>query len=330
MSINPNFSTNAATTQRLQIASVPYTERATKRSTEQSVESVAKSDVAPSLKQLSTVVASLRDRLVTSVRTGESFPQESIDKTLKQVDKLLGSSNNTDDGPKTDARNGHVKQDSDADVLDLSSVNTRSAEGTTLADIEPAKSLGGKVNVAGTHGGLVYTGENGQIRDGALLTLTGELGSSTILVFKQQSLNTVRDSINAKTADTGITATVTGDNLILVSNPPETGNVEVSVSKGTFQTTQRSSDATTGHHDASGSQNDAHAPLTGAILQASKQAVGGLMELGSEQVQEPSEMTSFDALVVTAETLRNLQSLTGEAVTPLGKSPTGMLLDQYA
>ncbi|EMI53404.1 beta strand repeat-containing protein [Rhodopirellula sallentina] len=103
---------------------------------------------------------------------------------------------------------------------------------------EPASTLTGEVSVAATRAKLVYQGSNGDADDSALISISGERGTRSLLIFSGQSLESVRNSINAQTDNTGVIATLLGDELTLISDSfGSDGFVEVDTQSGTFDTT---------------------------------------------------------------------------------------------
>ena len=86
---------------------------------------------------------------------------------------------------------------------------------------------------------LTYRGRGSQrIRNDAEFILTGSLGSTQFAVFKDDSLSGLRDEINALTAATGVTASLSGNDLLLSSTEFGSGaTVEVDVTSGTFNVT---------------------------------------------------------------------------------------------
>ncbi|MCA9246426.1 MAG: hypothetical protein KDA42_04900, partial [Planctomycetales bacterium] len=138
----------------------------------------------------------------------------------------------------------------DADELVLTSTNTgtevfvqatvTSIEGETITvdsnasqvanfqvlSITPGNevTLTGSVTQAAAAAALTLEGASGAVvADSATFTLTGDLGSANISIVKDESLADVADRINDQTASTGVTAEVSGDNLLLASS--EVGSV---------------------------------------------------------------------------------------------------------
>ncbi len=98
--------------------------------------------------------------------------------------------------------------------------------------------LNGTVTQAATRGTLTYTGASNRTTSSATFTLTGALGSTTISVNNSETLNSVRNKINAVTASTGVSATRSGNILTISSSDyGTTAFVDVDVTAGTFNTT---------------------------------------------------------------------------------------------
>ncbi|MFG0253992.1 MAG: flagellin hook IN motif-containing protein, partial [Rhodopirellula sp. JB053] len=122
----------------------------------------------------------------------------------------------------------------------VSGVNASQVESFDVLSMwdEPASTLAGEVSVAATRAKLVYQGSNGDADDSALISISGERGTRSLLIFSGQSLESVRNSINAQTDNTGVIATLLGDELTLISDSfGSDGMVEVDTLSGTFETT---------------------------------------------------------------------------------------------
>lgn len=132
-----------------------------------------------------------------------------------------------------------VTLDSITQYLSVDGVNASQISDFQVVSAEPdsVNNLAGSVTQAATQGELTYTGTLGSATSSANITLTGELGSATISVFALESLSSVRDKINAESANTGISATASGNVLTLTSDDyGSAAIVEVDVNSGTFTT----------------------------------------------------------------------------------------------
>ncbi|MDA1050294.1 MAG: hypothetical protein O3C40_07415 [Planctomycetota bacterium] len=99
-------------------------------------------------------------------------------------------------------------------------------------------SFSGTVSSAATRSSEQYTGLLGKISTGdASFTLTGKRGSTTISVTNLEALTDVRDRINAESHNTGITASVSGDQLDFTTvDYGDDATIEIDLISGTFTT----------------------------------------------------------------------------------------------
>jgi flagellin len=108
------------------------------------------------------------------------------------------------------------------------------------------------VTTAGQKAQLTYAGLGGsQVQQNATIVLTGNLGSATISVTQNEALTAARDRINAETQNTGIVASVSGNDMLLTSSRyGSEASVAVQVSSGTFAVTGGNGDGTANGVDA--------------------------------------------------------------------------------
>ena len=100
-------------------------------------------------------------------------------------------------------------------------------------------SFSGSVGTAATQSLTRYTGTAGNVDGGdtSTFTLTGERGSASISTTGGESLTDVRDRINLETHNTGITASVSSDQLDFTSvDYGDDATIAVSVTSGSFAT----------------------------------------------------------------------------------------------
>ncbi|MGE0757497.1 MAG: flagellin hook IN motif-containing protein [Pirellulaceae bacterium] len=100
-------------------------------------------------------------------------------------------------------------------------------------------SLSGTVSSAATQASVTYTGGGGSVINSgdATFTLTGQRGATAVGVTNGEPLTAVRDRINADSHDTGITASVAGNNLVLTSVDYGTNAViDIELASGSFTT----------------------------------------------------------------------------------------------
>lgn len=96
----------------------------------------------------------------------------------------------------------------------------------------------GSVATAATQTTIRYTGAAGVINSGnATLTLRGQRGSTTISVTAGEALTAVRDRVNLDSHLTGITASVSGDQLDFTTvDYGDAATISTTVTSGTFTT----------------------------------------------------------------------------------------------
>lgn len=126
-----------------------------------------------------------------------------------------------------------------ASTGNVSGVNAAQVSGFTVDSLEsaPSQTLNLEVNTEAERGQLVYQGKSGEMKDAADVTISGEFGSASFSFADKQSLDSVRDAINAETSSTGVTATVSGNDLTLESvNQGTQGTVLISLESGKFNT----------------------------------------------------------------------------------------------
>lgn len=104
-------------------------------------------------------------------------------------------------------------------------------------DLEDDTVISGSVTSAATQTTRRYTGAAGSTTASATFTLTGKRGSTTISVSNLEALTAVRDRINLDSHDTGIVASVSGDNLDFTTvDYGDLATIAVNVTSGTFTT----------------------------------------------------------------------------------------------
>lgn len=97
--------------------------------------------------------------------------------------------------------------------------------------------ISGSVSSAATQTTRRYTGAAGVTTASATFTLTGNRGSTTITVSNLEALTAVRDRINLESHNTGIIASVSGDNLDFTTvDYGDAATIGITVASGTFNT----------------------------------------------------------------------------------------------
>ena len=119
-----------------------------------------------------------------------------------------------------------------------------------------SQTISGRVHTAATQATLVYTGASGQTTAAATFTLSGDLGSASISVANGEDLDDVAATINDQSHNTGVIATVDGDELTLTTvNYGTQVEMEVEVTGGTFAVAGGNGDGTADGTDATASIN---------------------------------------------------------------------------
>ncbi|WP_144059210.1 flagellin hook IN motif-containing protein [Rhodopirellula sp. SWK7] len=189
---------------------------------------------------------------------------------------------------------------------------------------DPGSVLKGKVAIAAAQAALVYEGSNGQVQDNSLLSITGNLGSTTILIVKNQSLVSVRDLINSNTDETGVVAMVSGDELTLKSQTyGSSAIVEAEAVTGKFDTTG-------GDGEGNATGLDAELIINGDAVTADANHVTYSDGVGSYSFDvEAGFSGTFDAITVNASTGNvsgvNAAQVSGFTVDSLESAPSQTL-----
>ena len=119
-----------------------------------------------------------------------------------------------------------------------------------------SQTISGSVSSAATQADLLYTGADGKTTDAAVFTLTGDLGSASITVADEEDLSSVATKINNQSHNTGVTASVDGNELTLSTvNYGSRIQMAVEVTSGAFGTTGGNGDGTADGTDATASIN---------------------------------------------------------------------------
>ena len=186
------------------------------------------------------------------------------------------------------------------DVI-ISGVNGSQVAEFEVVSVAPGvnQQFTGNVTATATQAELDYFG----IPDGPLsvakanatFELTGHLGTSTISVTFLEPLTAVRDRINAETANTGITATVSGGELSIVSTDVGSAAfVEINVTSGSFETSG-------GNGDGTADGNDATATINGQSLTADRNRFTVTEATGTFEIEfQPGFTGVFDTITVDA------------------------------
>ncbi|MGY8770619.1 MAG: flagellin hook IN motif-containing protein, partial [Pirellulales bacterium] len=148
-------------------------------------------------------------------------------------------------------------------------------------------SIGGKVIEAATQASVVYTGSSGQATAASTITITGATGSASIEVAINDDLTDVRDLINLESHKTGLTASVSGDDLTISSVKYGTNaTLDVTVESGTF-------DVTGGNEDGTAQGTNAVAEINGHLVSGNTAATAASVVF-TELIGQLQEDVDFD------------------------------------
>ncbi|NQT40925.1 MAG: hypothetical protein HQ581_25760, partial [Planctomycetes bacterium] len=157
--------------------------------------------------------------------------QAKIDAAILQIDSLAA----------TDI-DGRRLLDGSAD-FQISGRDTSQVTGVTVhakrssGTQETTATIDGTVGQSATQAQLVYTGSGGNPAFDATFTLTGSLGSTSISTVTTDTLDELATEINNDSYKTGVTASVSGDEVTLTSvGYGSDALVSVVVTTGTFDT----------------------------------------------------------------------------------------------
>jgi len=169
--------------------------------------------------------------------------QAKIDAAIEEINSLVGTS--VDGRPVLDGSADFTVSGRDSTQVARLTVHSRGNE--------TAPTISGQVTTAATRAALDYAGKSGQssVQADATFTLTGTLGSREFTVTEDQALSTVVDEVNQYSHETGVTASLDGDDLTFTSVAyGSDADIEIEASSGTFTTTGGNDDGTANGTDA--------------------------------------------------------------------------------
>jgi len=280
--------------------------------------------------QLDTIRAELvldEDRDLTAEQRAEA--QANIDAAIDEIETLVAT--------EIDGRR----------VLDGSADFTVSGLASTqVADLRvhripdgSSPTISGTVHTTGSQAELVYTGSGGNVTADATFTLTGARGSASIAVTSGEDLeDDVAERINDLSHQTGVTASVVGDELTLTS-VEQGSDVEISVdvSSGTFDVTGGNGDGTANGTDATATINGTHtddgsATVDGNRVTFSRNGLHFEIEFAADFTGDFNTITvSGDALTFAlSESLHQRSTLSVPGLHAARLGGTSGRLDQIA
>jgi Flagellin hook IN motif len=120
-----------------------------------------------------------------------------------------------------------------------------------------ANTIRGLVRTPAECAQLTYTGTAGEISASATITVTGKDGAASFTLAQHDDLDDVAEEINQQSHKTGVTAQVSGNNLVLETVDYGTAaTIEVDVNSGTFNLSGGNGDRTAQGVDAIATIND--------------------------------------------------------------------------
>jgi flagellin-like hook-associated protein FlgL len=190
--------------------------------------------------QTQTTLASIRtqlDTIRTTLLTDESQSLSAADRTAAQaaIDTAVNQINSLA-ATEIDGRR----------MLDGSAAFTLSGRNNSQISDLVVRSVGGAgPTVPGARAELTYTGASRYAAAAATIEISGNIGSTTIAVTTNDTLEDVAQTINARTDTTGVTASVDDNTLTLQSSEiGDNQTVAVVVSAGTFNVSGGNGDGT--------------------------------------------------------------------------------------
>ncbi|TWT54323.1 Flagellin hook IN motif protein [Rubripirellula amarantea] len=170
-------------------------------------------------------IEDVRDR-VNQVSSSTGIVANTIGNDLVFESEVVGSSESVS-----------ITLQSIAQEIDVTGLNASQVSNFQVLSAEPASSntLNANVSQTATHAQLTYDGTLGFSQGAATITLAGHLGSESISVSGLQGLSSVRNAINDKTSQTGVSATLSGNRITLKSTlEGSDGFIDVDVQSGNF------------------------------------------------------------------------------------------------
>jgi flagellin-like hook-associated protein FlgL len=201
--------------------------------------------------------AAVRATLANAQAAGSvaSQAQLALDGIRSQVDLIRTLALEDEDQQLSPAERAENQQAIDAAVAEIgrlagttiagkavlsgaASFTTTGQNRAQVRDLQVYALGGGGPLVPAQRAELFYAGASGHVAANANITLTGELGSTTIAFTSDQSLAEAARKINERTNTTGVSAEVRGGQLVFASAAGgERAVVEIAVNSGTFAVT---------------------------------------------------------------------------------------------
>jgi len=207
------------------------------------------SQAQAALAEIRTQLETIRSQLITA----GSDAQENIDTAIDQINSLAVSD-----------FDGRRLLDGSADFV----VSGRNP--SQVVDLRIYSTGGAGPIVAEKSAALTYTGSSRYVAADATIELTGDIGSTTISVNTDQTLEDVAEVVNERTITTGVTASVEGNTLTLASSQTgSSADLALVVSSGTFNVSGGNGDGTANGVDAVYGSTPA---ISGTLQRAATQA----------------------------------------------------------
>jgi len=197
------------------------------------------------LNAIRTELLADEDHDLTAAERAEA--QANIDTAIAQINSLAA----------TDI-DGHRLLDGSADFVVSGRNSSQVAELRVFSTVYGSTpTISGTVTDSAEQAELAYAGDVGsKVEADAVFTLSGDLGSAEITVTEDEDLGAVASRINDVSHQTGVTASVDGDDLTFTSVDYGTkAEVAIVVTDGTFEVTGGNGDGTADGTDASASIN---------------------------------------------------------------------------
>ena len=172
--------------------------------------------------------------------------------------------------------------------------------------------ISGKVTQAADQAQLTYTGKTGQatVVTNATFTITGDLGSAEYTVSENDALSGLVTLINNDSHKTGVTASLSDDDLTLTSvNYGTNADIAVTVGTGTFTVTGGNGDGTANGTDATAYVNGIHYTGNGNRFSVTQNQTRFEIEFAAGHSSDFDQITvSGDAMTFATTTDLNRRS----------------------
>jgi len=189
-----------------------------------------------SLSQITEHLNTIRSKALEAAGGGLSQSeivenQAAIDEALRAIDSVAKSTVFAGKQLLDGSQGSSISGMNSSQVSRLTVLKNDAQQSTQTIEVD--------VTTAAAPATLTYEGKGGsRVKNDTTFTLTGHVGSVSVTVEKNDSLSSLRDTINQQTNLTGVTAEVIGDDLTLTGTKHgSAAQISVAVSSGKFDVT---------------------------------------------------------------------------------------------